>query len=298
MPARAAALALAMFVLATGAGASDGDRNGWVAGAASSSVVDVAVRSARTVGRHAAAWVRRTPPADRITWGGLAATAGLGLGVLLERLVRLRTGRVVPRDFLRRYLERLQEGKLDQDKALDLCELNPSPAARVALAAVRRWGRPTVDLERAVGLAHRVEVERLRRHVGTLRRLAALAPLLGLLGTLVSAGRVLAAVGAAAGGPALGPALATALGPFTAGVALAILSLVAYDGLTGRVETLAATLDRVGAETIEAIVLATPAEVRPAELRAHGGGAVRAPHPIRVEIPDALTRLRNRDDDR
>ena len=39
--------------------------------------------------------------------------------------------------------------------------------------------------------------------------------------------------------PRLGPALAAALTPLTAGVALAILALVAYDGLTGRVETLA-----------------------------------------------------------
>ena len=32
----------------------------------------------------------------------------------------------------------LQDGKLDRGKALDLCELNPSPASRVSLAAVRR----------------------------------------------------------------------------------------------------------------------------------------------------------------
>ena len=40
--------------------------------------------------------------------------------------------------------------------------MNPSPAARVALAAVRRWGRPAVDLERAVALTHRGEADRLR----------------------------------------------------------------------------------------------------------------------------------------
>ena len=75
--------------------------------------------------------------------------------------------------------------------ALDHCEMNPSPAARVALAAIRRWDRPSSDQERAVALAHRVESERLRRNVGTLRRIAFLAPLVGLLGTLFSLGRAL-----------------------------------------------------------------------------------------------------------
>jgi biopolymer transport protein ExbB len=214
---------------------------------------------------------------------------------VLERLVRLRRGRIVPRDFVVRYLERLNEGKLDRGKALDFCELNPSPAARVALAAVKRWGRPVIDLERAVAMAHRVEVEQLRRNVGTLRRVAALAPLLGLLGTLISAGRVLNMLGTASAGtaPAWGPALAGALSPLTAAVALAILALVAYDGLAGRVEKLAGVLDHLGAETVDAIAMAAPAEIpTSSSLIAHLAELPRAPHPIRVEIPDALARSR------
>ena len=74
----------------------------------------------------------------------------------------------MPRAFTARFLDRLHDGKLDCGQALDLCELNPSPAANVALAAVRRWGRPAGDLERAVALAHRVETDRLRRNVGNL----------------------------------------------------------------------------------------------------------------------------------
>ncbi|MEJ7639697.1 MAG: MotA/TolQ/ExbB proton channel family protein [Singulisphaera sp.] len=104
-----------------------------------------------------------------------------------------------------RFLDRLRDGKLDSGKALDICELNSSPAARVALAAVRRWGRPVADLERAVALAARVEADRLRRNVGTLRRIAALTPLLGLLGTLLSAGRALSAIGPASAPGSWGP---------------------------------------------------------------------------------------------
>jgi biopolymer transport protein ExbB len=226
----------------------------------------IAKRQATTLLLSALSWYRRTPPGERVSGGGLAACAALGLVVLLERAVRLRARRIVPADFTARFIDRLHEGKLDGGKALDYCEMNPSPAARVALAAVRRWGRPPADLERAVAMAHRVEVERLRRNVGTFRRIAVLAPLLGLFGTLLAVGRVLAALpGASAVGETAvsatvswGPALAGAIGPLTVGVAMAILAVVAYDTLSIRIERLSGALDRLGAETIDAIAMTAP----------------------------------------
>jgi len=239
--------------------------------------VEVLPATLSRVGRWLAAWYVGTPPADRVTWAGMIACAGLGLAVLFERLVRLRRRKVVPAAFTARFLDRLHEGKLDCGQALDHCELNPSPAARVALAAVRRWGRPAADLERAVALAHRVETERLRRNVGTLRRIAVLAPLLGLLGTLFALGRALEGVPEAAAGTgtgtgtfvsaspaptvsriAVGRALSTALTPLCTGIIVATLALVVYDGLLIRIEKLAGGLDRLGAETIDAIALTAP----------------------------------------
>jgi biopolymer transport protein ExbB len=239
----------------------------------------------------------------------------LGLGVLAERLVRLRSGKIVPAEFTARFLDRLHEGKLDCGKALDHCELNPSPAARVALAAVRRWDRPPADQERAVGMAHRVESERLRRNVGTLRRIAVMAPLLGLLGTLFAIGRALervppAPASDAQAAPALvsraldpppaswGPLVAAALTPLCAGIIVATLALIAYDGLLTRVEKLAGALDRLGAETIDAIALLAPVS-KPLATVAAVGRAARTPHqpPARPSEYDELpTRSRPADE--
>jgi biopolymer transport protein ExbB len=286
----AAVLALAVLVvsLSIGAGPRGGlERNPYVART---------LQQANRAAAWARSWYDRTPPVDRMTWGGLAASALLGLGVLVERLWRVRRGRVIPRAFGERFLRRLGEGQLDRGKGLDYCELNPSPAARVALAAIRRWGRPVTDLERGVALTRQLEVDRLRRHIGTLRRIAALAPLLGLLGTLTAAGRALSALGTAATAPAWGPAVAAALGPLTAGVALAILALVAYDGLAGRVDTFANELDRIGAEVVDAIALATAADPRvTARPRADAPAPPRSPHPIRLPIPEDVVRKLERD---
>lgn len=199
-------------------------------------------------------WYEQTPAGERIAWGGLAACFPLGLCVLVDRVVRLRRRAVVPNDFTARFLDRLHEGKLDGGKALDYCEMNPSPAARVALAAVRRWGRPAAELERAVGLAHRWESERLRRNVGTLRRITILAPLLGLLGTLLTFDRIMTEAGDA---PLAWPAMAEALRPSIVGVALAAAALVAYDLLMARIERLGGALDRLGAETVDAVAMST-----------------------------------------
>jgi biopolymer transport protein ExbB len=228
-------------------------------------------------------WYERTPPSERVVWGGLVACAGMGVLVLLERIVRLRPHRVMPSDFTARFVDRLHEGKLDCGQALDYCERNPSPAARVALAAVRRWGRPAADLERAVAMAHRVETERLRRNVGTLRRVAALAALLGVLGTLFALGRALesipiGSIGASAtsSGHAWGMALARAITPLSTGLIIATLALVAYDGVLTHVESLAGALDRLGAETIEAIAMSAPPSVKPIAL-------ARTPHAANVQ---------------
>jgi biopolymer transport protein ExbB len=259
----------------------------------------------RRFGEWFLAWYTRTPPAQRVTWGGMTACAGLGLIVLLERLAVLRRRKIIPAAFLARFLDRLHDGKVDCGQALDHCELNPSPAARVALAAVRRWGRPVADLERAVAMAHRVETERLRRNVGTLRRIAALAPLLGLLGALFALGRALEASGDITS--AWAPAVATALTPLCAGIVIATLALVAYDGLLTRIEKLAGDLDRLGAEIIDAIALTVPISLptiavapfasRPATLKANAGrdgspDSVRPPHQFSIRPEDESAVIR------
>ena len=86
-----------------------------------------------------------------------------------------------------RLLDRVRDGKLDQVQGHRPLRAEPEP---------RRPGRPRrpcgvgvgppADMERAVGLAVRVEADRLAGTSATLRRIAAMTPLLGLLGTLMA----------------------------------------------------------------------------------------------------------------
>jgi biopolymer transport protein ExbB len=128
-------------------------------------------------------------------------------------------------------------------------------------------------------MAHRVETEGLRRNVGTLRRVAALSAMLGVLGTLFALGRALESIRPAmADGATIinapvawGPAVAATISPLSTGLVIATLALVAYDGVLSRVEKLAGALDRLGAETIEAIAMSAPPAATPI-------APVRSPH--------------------
>lgn len=245
--------------------------------------------------RLAVRWHAQAAPTERMAWTGLGACGLLASGVVLGRVFRLRRGRVVPGAFLSKCLDRMCGGALDRDEAIDYCELNPSPAARVALGAIRRWGRGVADVERGAALVRQVEVAALRRHVGTLRRVAGLSPLIGLLGTLSAAGRVLAASPSLTSGT-LGPGLAVALGPLTAGVALAILALVAYDGVSGKVESLEGDLERVIARTVDAIANAD--DSRTIRSRGDTGGALHSPHGFQASRPISKTHDEVRPTDR
>src|SRR5262245_63101399 len=104
--------------------------------------------------------------------------------IVFERLISLRRRRVVPRLFVERFLLQVREGALDRFEALDRCEEESSHIARVFAAAVRKWGKPAVEVEQAV----LDEGERignvLRRYLRVINGVSTVSPLLGLLGTV------------------------------------------------------------------------------------------------------------------
>src|SRR5207248_2833945 len=104
---------------------------------------------------------------------------------VFERFIALRRGRVIPRPFVRRFLEQLREGQLDREKALKLCEGNRSPVAQVFAAAVKKWGRTSVEVEQAILDAGERVNNQLRSHLRLMNGISQVAPLLGLLGTVL-----------------------------------------------------------------------------------------------------------------
>jgi biopolymer transport protein ExbB len=113
--------------------------------------------------------------------------AGCSVVVLMftfERFVMLRRRRVIPRDFVTRFLEHIQSGQIDRPAALALCEQNASPIAEVFAHGVRKWGKPSVEVEQAIIDGGERQISVLRKNLRALNTVATVGPLIGLLGTV------------------------------------------------------------------------------------------------------------------
>ena len=79
--------------------------------------------------------------------GVFIAASIIAVWFAIERLVVLRRGRVIPRPFVARILEHIELGGMDKTEALKVCEENDSPLAHIFAHGIRKWGKPSVEVE-------------------------------------------------------------------------------------------------------------------------------------------------------
>lgn len=183
----------------------------------------------------------------------------------IERLMVLRRRTVIPYAFVTRFLEHLEQDRLDPQLAVKLCEENGSPIAQVFAHGVRKWGKPSVEIEQAIIDGGERQVSNLRRHLRVLNGVATVAPLLGLLGTVVG---MIMAFDQIAGGTAMGKAeqlaggIGVALLTTAGGLTVAIPSLILYMYLSGRVDILVMEMDALAQKVVGLISAESIAERR------------------------------------
>jgi biopolymer transport protein ExbB len=190
----------------------------------------------------------------------LAICSIVTLGYVMERIAALRRERVIPHEFVERFLERLSNGKLDRERALELCRAHESPAARIFALVVNAWGQPGVTIRQVVSHDAAGEVVELKRNLRVLSAMSTLGPLLGLLGTVVGIIQSFDALGGRLG-PARGEALAhgisLALVATAFGLAIAIIAVTFYYFFLNRVDVLVRELDDRTRQVIELVSVDT-----------------------------------------
>ena len=196
----------------------------------------------------------------------LIACSILTVGYVLERAVALRRERIIPSEFADRFLERLSGGKLDRERALELCRAHDSPAARVFAMVVNVWGQPGETIRQILSYDAAGEVVELKRNLRVLSAMTTLGPLLGLLGTVVGIIQSFDALGGRVG-PARGEALAhgisLALVATAIGLAIAITAVTFYYVFLNRVDVLVRELDDRTRQVIELVSSEAQRQVSP-----------------------------------
>jgi biopolymer transport protein ExbB len=187
--------------------------------------------------------------------------------VVFERTVSLRRGRVLPKLFIERFLLQISEGAVDRDQAISLCTDNNSHIAEVFAAAVRKWGKPAVEVEQAVLDEGERTSNQMRRYLRVINGVATVCPLLGLLGTvwgMMEAFNAIASSSAMGHPELLAGGISGALLSTAAGLFVAIPALILYLFFVGRVDSLTMEIDRRGQDLVQLISAEAIQERKPA----------------------------------
>jgi len=169
----------------------------------------------------------------------LVVVAVFSAVVFLERLLHLHRAQIDSEDFFKGIRNILKRGNIVE--ALSICEETPGPCARIVRVAILHHDEQRNDIIASVEEAGLTEIPRLERNMNLLATVAQIAPLLGLLGTVLGLMQILMAM--AADAPLiysgdLVAGLRVALLTTAAGLAVAIPVYVAYNLLVSRVETI------------------------------------------------------------
>ena len=212
----------------------------------------------------------------------------LMLLIVFERLICLRKRRVVPRMFIQRFLLQLREGALDRSDALERCEEESSYIARVFAAAVRKWGKPAVEVEQAVLDEGERISNVLRRYLRVLNGVSTVSPLLGLLGTvwgMIQAFNVIATSPAMGRAEMLAGGISVALITTAAGLLVAIPAMIFYLYFVGRVDSFVMDIDRHAQELVNLI------SFEALEERNHGADSDAATQSSVIHVPELASPL-------
>ena len=196
-----------------------------------------------------AATVAAAPPAqsldslfDMIVGGGpvmipIALCSVIALAYSVERWVRLAPFKLGGKGFARELIAGLRDG--GRERGLALCRAKHTPLARIMGTALARWDRPFLEVEKAVEDAGARELRHLSVNLRPLIVVAAIAPLLGLLGTvwgMIQAFSTIAMRDGLGKPEMLASGISQALITTAAGLAIAIPTQAAYFYLKARIE--------------------------------------------------------------
>ena len=178
---------------------------------------------------------------DFIQQGGmvmyiLLAASILSLTIIFERGWSLRRSVVIPLQEVNRIEAAVGSG--DVDAAMQACQSHNTAMSRILWVALANRGVRRSVMKEILEESGRQEVAHMDRFIGVLGVIAAVAPLLGLLGTVIGMIEVFQQISLVGVGKAdvLAGGISKALNTTAFGLSVAIPSLVAYRYYESRVD--------------------------------------------------------------
>ncbi len=177
----------------------------------------------------------------------------IAMGIILERFWSLKQNRVLPEDLTSKVWNWVKKDALDQAQIQTLHQ--GSPLGQILAAGLINRDRERVIMKDSIEDTGRHVVHELERYLDTLGTIAAITPLLGLLGTVIGMVKVFAAITThGVGNPTvLAGGIAEALITTAAGLTVAIPALIGYRFYRNRVDTLVVDMEKEAIKLVEAL---------------------------------------------
>jgi len=166
----------------------------------------------------------------------LLALSVLSLTIVFERAWSLRRSVVIPLSEVSLIEKAVREGNVKQ--AMETCKTHNTAMSRILWVALANRGVRRSVMKEILEESGRQEVAHLDRFIGVLGLIAAIAPLLGLLGTVIGMIEVFQQISLVGVGKAdvLAGGISKALNTTAFGLVVAIPSIVAYRFYESRVD--------------------------------------------------------------
>ncbi len=178
----------------------------------------------------------------------------IALALIIERLISLRRGAIVPRGLLEKVLSDLRKSGPSDELASRLQE--HSPLGQVLAAGVRNVRSTREVMKEAIEEAGHTVAHDLGRFLTTLGTIATVSPLLGLFGTVIGMIELFGAQGPSGVGAdpqQLAHGISVALYNTAYGLLVAIPSLIAHRHFRAQVDTLVIEMEQQAVKLVEVL---------------------------------------------
>ncbi|OZC02855.1 MotA/TolQ/ExbB proton channel family protein [Rubricoccus marinus] len=191
----------------------------------------------------------------------IAILSVLALFLFAERMLALNRAKGNPEKLTRTVADYVEAG--DLSGAIGFCRAQDTPTARIVQRGLERVGRPIGEIKDAVEEAGRRETYELEKRMDLLASTAAIAPMLGFLGTVVGmigAFQQLQRFEGLVNPALLAGGIWEALVTTAAGLAVGVAALFAYNFLVSRINRTINDLETASTDFLD--ILQTPAGER------------------------------------
>jgi biopolymer transport protein ExbB len=182
-------------------------------------------------------------------WPLLLASV-ISMALIIERLISLRRGKIVPAGLLQRAVGEFRRGA-DNGKLLDELDRH-SPLGRVLAAGLRNVNNSREVMKESIEEAGSAVAHDLNRYLTTLGTIASISPLMGLFGTVVGMIEIFGSQAPGTGNPQqLAHGISIALYNTGFGIFIAIPSLIFWRHFRALVDGFVVEMEQQAVRLVE-----------------------------------------------